>query len=194
MLLYVSSPPSVDRRPRIRQGRPTNGQRVLLVLTCILAACGGRTAPANAGSMEAISDSGLGESGFQYGGSPGLGRSCQDAGAERPANPAERSQYLCLCRDGEGARMGVLWAVSDGPRAHREVYIPNGKHTGTEEGSCYVSWEMCSDNQVYAVSCVETYCECLVQGVPTVLLQPSETCPESQSEINTLCGWALLGG
>jgi hypothetical protein len=62
---------------------------------------------------------------------------------------------------------------------------------GTGQGSCYVSWEKCSDGQVYAVSCVETNCWCIVQGLMTALLEPMEACPEDKATLNMLCGWEL---
>ena len=84
----------------------------------------------------------------------------------------------------------MLWSITGGSKTQTTCPYTTVS-AGTNDGSCYVSWEKCSDGHVYAVSCVDTYCECLVQGTVTALLGPMQTCPEDKPTLNVLCGWDL---
>ena len=112
-------------------------------------------------------------------------------GQQRPAMPCEMAQ-VCICTP-MGAEKSVWDCYGPSPSAPKPQATCNSTtvNPGTGQGSCYVSWQDCSDGHVYAIDCVETSCECLVQGQVTELLAPSSTCPEKKSDLNMLCGWDL---
>lgn len=158
-----------------------------LVLVDLIGGCGGRSATTDQG----LDGSASGTNGdVSYGGSPGLGPSCDDAGARRDASPAEMSQY-CVCTP-KGEEFLVWECYGPSPSTPKpNASCPYTTVNAGNDGSCYVSWEKCSDGQVYAISCVDTYCWCLVQGIETVQLEPMQGCPEDKNTLNQLCGWEL---
>jgi len=116
---------------------------------------------------------------------------CEEAGSRRLPTAAEMAQY-CLCTAiGED---NLAWECYGPPSTAAKPQATCGYTTvspGTGHGSCLVTWEKCSNGQVYGISCVDNYCECLVQGIVTALLAPMETCPEDKPALNMLCGWDL---
>jgi hypothetical protein len=181
--------------------------KVLLIFTLLGAlacGCGGRakepgavvssssggTGSVNAGSADDGSAD-AGSSGAVSGGNPGPPPACVQAGTRRSATSAEMAQY-CLCSPVGGDELA--WeCYGPSPTAARPetTCTYTSVNQGTGQGSCSVSWEKCSDAQVYAILCIDSYCQCTVQGIPTAMLAPMQTCPESKADLNALCGWKL---
>jgi hypothetical protein len=115
---------------------------------------------------------------------------CDVAGERRDASPAEGAQY-CVC---EQASAGLIWRCY-GPSPTAPIpsasCASGSASPGTGDGSCLVNWS-CADGRLFQVSCVDGACYCLVQGVITTDLAPLDSCPVTEADANTLCGWNLM--
>ncbi len=174
--------------------------RAMFLICALTCACGGRSRGSpggeSSGAGSAIEDASAGAavddaSGPNTsGGNPGPLPPCSPEGARRAATAGEMAQY-CLCTSiGEDLAWECYGPPPTGaPPATTCTY--STEDPGTGQGSCYSSWEKCSDNKVYAISCVDSHCQCLVQGVPSAQLAPMQICPAQKADFNLLCGWNL---
>ena len=143
---------------------------------------GSATAPGTTGGLASGED-----------GSPPAQVTCDTAGERRDAAASEDAQY-CVCeKDMAGAFSYLLWRcygpspTGPAPQAScAETFMNPGG-----QGSCTVDWNSCSDGHVYMVSCDNSICYCLVDGKVTVSLEALSSCPETKSQIDSLCGWKL---
>lgn len=125
------------------------------------------------------------------GGGVGPGPACDTPGERRPAAPSEMAQY-CICSPmGEDLLIWECYGPPPSAPTPQATCNYTTVQPGTGNGSCVVSWEHCSDGQVYSLSCIDSVCYCLVQGQVTVNLEPLQSCPESEADLNSLCGWNL---
>lgn len=163
--------------------------RFSLSMAVVLAACGGARAIASGddgGSVGAGSEGGSGTQGGGFGGN----EICSDAGARRDADPSESAQY-CICTPmGEESVWDCYGPSPSAPKPNATCKRTTVDE-GTGDGSCLVQWESCSDGQLYAVSCIDGACYCMVQGEITVYLPALQSCAQDKPSINSLCGWDL---
>jgi hypothetical protein len=125
------------------------------------------------------------------GGSAGPPPACDDAGIRRAATPAEMAQY-CLCTAmGEDELVWECYGPSPSAPKPQATCAYTTVNPGSGQGSCSVTWENCSDGKVYGVLCIESYCQCTVQGMASTQLGPMQTCPEDKGTLDSLCGWDL---
>jgi hypothetical protein len=107
-----------------------------------------------------------------------------EPGTRREALPEEDAEY-CVCGDHK-----AFQCYGPTPNEAR----PTGACTntfaqqGSGDGNCFVQHNCGS--KVYALSCVNTACFCIVNNTPTVEVEPRNDCPIGP-ELNGLCGWAL---
>jgi hypothetical protein len=171
---------------------------VAISVSALLLGCGGgQDGPAGddgGGQDGPIGNNGGGSDGTvppEIGGGTWPPPACDEAGVRRDASAGEMSQY-CICTAIGGALTWECYGPSPTSVPPTTACSFQTVNPGTGDGNCYVSWEKCTDGQVYAVDCVDSNCQCTVQGVPTVLLPPTmKTCPESKTGLNSLCGWNL---
>jgi hypothetical protein len=114
-------------------------------------------------------------------------------GDKRDATRDESGSY-CVCVEDSGLRWRCFGPdpselPAGGARgAPRAVCNHTFGHAGA--GSCLVQWK-CSDGRLYAISCIEGSCTCVVDNEPGAELEPMSACPEDVATINVLCGWKL---
>jgi hypothetical protein len=119
--------------------------------------------------------------------------SCDTPDASRPATASEGAAY-CVCTS---MPFGPPNWKCYGPAQDTDAGKPSptceslNSQPGTGSGSCRVTWGSCTDGGIYEIACVDSDCVCLVNGSTTAILEPRESCPQSKSDINALCGWNL---
>jgi hypothetical protein len=180
----------------------------------LLVGCGGRALPQRGDGLPSQGgDSSAGAESSDGGGDSSAGAESSDEGivsggggasidaaprctvpdASRAASPDEHSQY-CVCTPQGAQGQMLLWeCYGPSPTAAKPqaTCMYTNTDPGTNNGSCFVIWTQCSDGSDYSITCINSDCYCLVKGQRTTILEPRDSCPESKTDANALCGWNL---